>query len=81
MKCSFEPGNNVQNEDRIRFVVADKVTRRNEQQRLLPNKKWIKSLWKYLDETDVVIPEFGKWCLFPSLWYDREPTLFIRFHS
>jgi hypothetical protein len=26
MKCSFEPGNNVQNEDRIRFVVADKVT-------------------------------------------------------
>ena len=47
----------------------------NEQQRLLPNEKWIISLWEYLDETDVVIPEFGNWCLFPSLWYDREPTL------
>jgi hypothetical protein len=48
----------------------------NEQQIQLPNKKWIISLWKYLSIEDVVIPEFGHWCLFPSLWYDREPNKF-----
>jgi hypothetical protein len=30
----------------------------NEQQIQLPNKEWIKSLWRYLDTTDVDIPEF-----------------------
>jgi hypothetical protein len=47
----------------------------DKQQIQFPNKEWIMLLWRYLDITDVVIPEFGNWCLFPSVWYDREHTL------